>query len=225
MSASVLIVEDHRDVAQIIAQTLEQEQYIVDFASNGDAALQQVQQNQYDLILLDLTLPGASGLQICRTIRQQLFLETPVLMLTAKDTLEDKIKGFEHGADDYLVKPFEMAELLMRVRALLKRKFGKVVQAKRQLGDLVFDTKAMRVTREGQEIKLSPIGFSILEILLRESPNLVSRSQIEHELWGDDLPDSDALRSHLYTLRKALDKPFHQEMIQTIKGRGVRIIT
>lgn len=223
MSASILIVEDHRDLAQVIAQTLEDCQFIVDFASNGDAAILQIKSSNYDLVILDLMLPGIDGLTVCQYIRKNLYLDTPVLMLTAKDTLTDKLTGFAHGADDYLVKPFEMPELLARVQALLKRKQGKVVQGIVQINDLVLDSKKMHVSREGVSIDLSPTSFSILQILMRESPNIVTRAQLEQELWGEDLPDSDALRSHIYSLRKAIDKPFDSDLIETLKGRGFRL--
>ena len=144
-------------------------------------------------------------------------------MLTARDTLQDKVTGLEVGADDYLVKPFEILELEARIKALMRRK-GQVAQQEiLEVGDLQLDTGTLEVTRANQTIYLSPIGLKILTILMKESPKVVSRNQLEHEIWGDILPDSDTLRSHMYNLRKQIDKPFETALLQTIQSRGYRI--
>jgi len=144
-------------------------------------------------------------------------------MLTARDTLEDKVNGLDMGADDYLVKPFEILELEARINALMRRKGQIAQQEVLSVGDLELDTGTLEVKRSGQQIYLSPIGLKILTILMKESPKVVSRNQLEHEIWGDILPDSDTLRSHMYNLRKQIDKPFEQALLQTIQSRGYRI--
>ena len=148
---------------------------------------------------------------------------TPEIMRTARDTLQDKVKGLDMGADDYLVKPFEILELEARIRALMRRK-GQVAQQEiLQVADLQLDTGTLEVLRGDVPIYLSPIGLKILTILMKESPKVVSRNQLEHEIWGDILPDSDTLRSHMYNLRKQIDKPFETPLLQTIQSRGYRI--
>ena len=222
----ILLVEDHRDLAETVIVSLEAEGYVVDYAYDGIQGLELATQSVFDAIVLDIMLPGLDGYEVCRQLRERFGIDTPILMLTAKDEMADKLEGFERGADDYLVKPFEIRELLARVNALVNRKRGKVGAARIVREDLELDTRNRTVYRQGQEINLSPMGFEILRILLRESPNVVTRETLEQELWGDDLPDSDALRSHVYMLRKALDKPFEGEskaIISTVKGVGLKI--
>lgn len=175
------------------------------------------------MIVLDLMLPGLDGLELCRKLRQEGKRATPVLMLTARDTLDDKLKGLDAGADDYLVKPFAIQELEARIRALMRRDRRQVSAEVLKVGDLVLDTATLRVTRAGRELSLSPIGLKLLTILMRESPRVASRRDIEREIWGDELPDSDTLRSHLYNLRKVIDKPFDKPLIHTIHSAGYRI--
>jgi DNA-binding response OmpR family regulator len=144
-------------------------------------------------------------------------------MLTARDTLDDKVAGLDAGADDYLVKPFELRELEARVRTLLRRHRGEVVREAYVVGDLSLDTGTLQVARAGTPLTLTPIGLKLLTVLMRASPRVVSRPQLEREVWGDLLPDSDTLRSHLYTLRKAIDKPFARPLLHTIPGAGYRL--
>lgn len=220
----VLLVEDHRPLAQTTTSFLEAEGFDVDYAADGLSALNIASTNVYDAIILDLMLPKVDGYTICRELRTTGKIDTPILMLTARDTLEDKLKGFELGADDYLVKPFEQRELLARLNALIKRNRGEVSSKRINIGDLTLDTGTMQVWRAGKELALSPTGYRILRILMRESPNVVSRDAIEQELWGDAVPDSDVLRSHLYNLRKSVDIPYENPMIQTIKGVGFKLV-
>ena len=180
-------------------------------------------QNDYDVILLDLMLPEMDGLDVCRKLREESKVYTPILMLTARDTLEDKVTGLDVGADDYLVKPFEILELEARIKALMRRKGQTTQKEILQVADLELDTGTLEVKRDNQMIYLSPIGLKILTILMKESPKVVSRNQLEHEIWGDILPDSDTLRSHMYNLRKQVDKPFETTLLQTIQSRGYRI--
>lgn len=221
--ATVLIVEDHNDLAANIGDYLEAGHINVDYAADGFQALSLCGQNNYDAIVLDVMLPGIEGFEVCRRLREELNLTIPIIMLTARDTLEDKLTGFDQGADDYLVKPFEMKELEARLIAQIRRNRGELDSGSLQVGDLVFDLKAMRITRAGEVLKLSPITMHILKIMMRESPKLVTREKIQNEIWGEETPDSDALRSHLYNLRKTIDKPFQQQLLHTVPGVGYKL--
>jgi DNA-binding response OmpR family regulator len=218
---NVLLVEDHPDLAETVGDYLEAKGYAVDFASDGLLAMHLAVTQTFDAIVLDIMLPGLNGLEVCRRLRKDAQLTTPILMLTARDQLDDKLQGFDVGADDYLVKPFEMPELVARIDALIRRNRG--LASTYAVGDLKMDLDTMEVHRGDTEIKLSRTLFEILRILLRESPKVVPRDAIEQELWGDDLPDSDTLRSHLYNLRRAIDRPFDTSLIETLAGRGYRI--
>lgn len=222
-NATILLVEDHRDIAEMVYDFLEGRGYAVDYAADGISALQMASSNHYDLIVLDLMLPGMDGVEVCRRVREEARLDVPILMLTARDTIDDKLSGLDSGADDYLVKPFEIRELDARIRALLRRHRGAVADEVYAVADLRFDTGSQQVTRGQVSIKLPPIGIKLLTVLMRESPRVVTREQLEREVWGDLLPDSDTLRSHLYNLRKAIDKPFDQPLLHTLPGAGYRL--
>ena len=219
----VLLVEDHRLLAETLIDYLATESIEVDYAANGLAGLERARSQPFDAIILDVNLPGMDGFTICQKLRQTYQIDTPILMLTARDQLQDKLTGFEQGADDYLVKPFENQELVMRLQALVKRHRGEVTQKKLQVGDLTLDVGSQQVWRAGQLIELSPTCFRILTILVREYPQVVTREAIEQELWGSDVPDTDVLRSHIYNLRKGVDHPFDSAMIQTVKGVGLKL--
>lgn len=221
--ATVLIVEDHQDLAANIGDFLEAGGMTVDFAADGISALQLCSQNRFDAIVLDIMMPGIDGYEVCLRIRNELQQDMPIIMLTARDTLDDKLTGFEQGADDYLIKPFEMKELEARLISHIRRHRGDMDTKSLTIADMVFEPKTMRVTRSGEAIKLSPIMLQILRILMRESPNLVSREKLEAEIWGEDTPDSDTLRSHLYNLRKLIDKPYQQHLLHTIPGIGYKL--
>ncbi len=220
---NVLLIEDHRDIAGAIADFLEQRGFVVDYAPDGVSGLHLAVTNRYDVIVLDVMLPGMDGIAVCRKLREEARNDTPVLMLTARDTLDDKINGLGAGADDYLVKPFEVRELEARIRSVLRRHRGAVVREIYTVVDLTLDTATLQVTRDGQLLTLTPIGLRLLTVLMRASPRVVTRQQLEHEVWGDLLPDSDTLRSHLYTLRKIIDKPFSKKLLHTIPGTGYRL--
>jgi len=222
-SGLVLLVEDNRGISEMVGEFLERRGYSVDYAADGVTGLHLAVSNSYDVVVLDLMLPGMDGLDVCRKLRQEAKKSTPVLMLTARDTLEDKVTGLDAGADDYLVKPFEVKELEARVRALIRRDRRQVSQEVLRVGDLVLDTATLRLTRGGKDMQVSPIGLKLLTILMRESPRVVSRRDIEREVWGDMLPDSDTLRSHLYNLRKVIDKPFQKTLLHTIHSAGYRL--
>ena len=220
---SILLVEDHRQLAQTVVEFLEQEGATVDYAGNTSLARELVQEHHYDLLLLDVMLPGEDGYSFCQYLRKELALDTPVIFMTARDQLDDKLEGFARGGDDYIVKPFALPELVARVQALVRRERREVAPNLLTVADLQLDPARQEVRREGQILKLSPTAFRILRILMRESPKVVSREQLEHELWGDLVPDSDALRSHLYNLRKAVDKPFEDALLETLPGVGFSI--
>ena len=222
-NAAVLLVEDHRDLAITVSDYLQNLSYIVDFAEDGLTAVNLATANHYDVIILDIMLPGLDGFQVCEQLREKAQLSVPIIMLTARDQLDDKLQGFAQGADDYLVKPFELAELEARIAVLIRRSRGEMDRQELSVHDLVLNTRTLEVTRAGQSLKLSPTCLRILKILLRESPNIVTREALERELWGDLLPDSDTLRSHLYNLRKVIDKPFDKPLMQTIPGIGFKI--
>jgi DNA-binding response OmpR family regulator len=219
----ILLIEDNRGIAEMVGEFLERRGYGLDYASDGVTGLHLAIANSYDVIVLDLMLPGMDGLELCRKLRREAKKSTPVLMLTARDTLEDKLTGLDAGADDYLVKPFEIRELEARVRAMIRRDRRQVSAEILQVADLLFDTDSLRVVRAGQDLQVSPIGLKLLSILMRESPRVVSRADIEREVWGDLLPDSDTLRSHLYNLRKIIDKPFQRPLLHTIHSAGYRL--
>lgn len=221
--ANILLIEDHHDIAAIVCDHLEQRGHTVDYAADGLGGLHLATTGEFDAILLDLMLPGIDGLEICRKLRNDANIRTPILMLTARDTLDDKIAGLDAGADDYLVKPFEIAELDARLRALLRRASGQTTAEVLQVADLSMDTGTMQVQRAEQRLNLTPIGLKLLTALLRAAPNLVAKRDLERAVWDDYAPDSDALRSHLYTLRKAVDKPFDVALLQTVAGVGYRL--
>lgn len=219
----ILLVEDNHNIAEMVAEYLEAKGYGIDFAADGVTALHLAVTNSYDAILLDLMLPGMDGLEVCRKLREDGRSATPILMLTARDTLDDKVDGLDAGADDYLVKPFEVRELEARLHALIRRQRGQVSAEILEVGDLTLDTATLRIQRAGHELQVSPIGLKLLTILMRESPRVVSRRDIEREVWGNFLPDSDTLRSHLYNLRKVIDKPFDKPLLHTIHSAGYRL--
>ncbi len=218
----ILIIEDNSDLAANIFDYLEAKGHTLDAAADGVTGLHLAIVNEYDAIVLDIMLPGMNGFEVCKKLREDAEKHTPVLMLTAKDTLNDKLAGFAIGADDYLIKPFELQELEARLLALQRRKAGPVTRTL-AVSDLTFDLDTLSVKRQGKTITLTPTGLKILELLMRKSPHVVSRREIEHLLWGDEPPDSDAIRSHLHTLRVAIDHPFENPLIHTVHGIGFRL--
>jgi len=218
----VLVVEDNLDLAANLLDYLEASGHIPDCASDGLEGLRMASGNEYDVILLDLTLPRLDGLALCRALREA-GCATPVLMLTARDSLEDKIAGLESGADDYLVKPFAMREVEARIRVLARRGQLAAVRRTLQVGDLVFDTEALKVSRAGRTIALPPIPLRLLERLMRASPRVVPRAELERAVWGDDPPDSDALRAHLHVLRSAIDRDAPHPLLHTMRGLGWKL--
>jgi DNA-binding response OmpR family regulator len=221
--ARMLLIEDHRDIAEMVGDYFTPRGFVVDHAADGLTGLHLAVVESFDVIVLDLMLPGLDGLAVCRKLREEARLDTPILMLTARDTQHDKIVGLDAGADDYLVKPFDIRELEARVNALVRRHRGAVASEVLQVGGLVLDTGTLNVERDGRRLVLTPIGLKMLLALMRASPRVISRRDLEREVWGDEPPDSDALRSHLYTLRKAIDKPFDRPLLHTVHGAGYRL--
>ena len=217
-----LIVEDNRDICENIAAYLEKHSYILDFAYDGISAMHLALTHRFDIIVLDLMLPGMDGLRFCQKLRTEAEVETPVLMLTARDTLADKLKGFEAGADDYLVKPFALQELHARLQALYKRSQRKSDKLLK-VGDLTMNRSTLQVHRAGRRIDITPVCMKLLQRLMEAAPSVVSRDDLETLLWADERPDGDALRSHLYKLRQAIDRPFDSPLIHTVHRIGYRI--
>lgn len=219
----LLIVEDHQDILELLGAHFESRHYEVDYSSDGLTGLHLAASNSYDLIILDVMLPGMNGLDLCQKLRQQAKNSIPIIMLTARDTIEDRVLGLDSGADDYVVKPFDLAELEARVRAAIRRASGEVAQECLSVGALTLDLATMIATREGQPLPLTRAGFSLLAALMRAYPAVLSRDDLERALWGEDRPNSDALRSHMYNLRKSLDRPFNHDMLVTVQGLGFRL--
>ena len=219
---SVLLVEDHRELAETTGAYLEDCGYDVDLATDGLVALRLAAKSTYDVVVLDIMLPGMDGFTVCRRLREDAKVSTPIIMLTARDELRDRLSGFNAGADDYLVKPFYMSELAARIEAIVRR--TEKLTGRYEIGELSLNTDTLEVHRQDQLIPLSRTGFELLRLLMREHPKVVSRRSLERQLWQDEPPESDALRSHLYNLRQAIDRPFDQSMIKTIPGRGYRLI-
>ena len=218
-SLHILIVEDQQSIAQNIADYMEDKGHVLDFATRGDQGLKMALTNHYDLVILDLNLPVMDGLEVCRQLREQASHHVPIIMLTARDSIDDKVSGFTIGADDYLSKPFSLEELEVRCFALSRRHLLQAEQIL-TLDQLVIDRKRQQVTRAGQDLALHTMGYRILSILAEAYPQVVSRSQLSQKLWGDEPTESDALRSHIYQLRNILDKPFDYPMIKTMHGIG-----
>ncbi|MBV2127629.1 response regulator transcription factor [Arsukibacterium indicum] len=215
----VLLIEDELSIAKNIAGYMEQKGHIFDFASNGKQGLALALHQHYDLIILDLNLPGLDGLQLCTALRQQADRHIPLLMLTARDSIDDKLAGFHVGTDDYLTKPFSLQELEVRCLALSRRHLLQQ-QHTITLGPLVLDKQRRIAKRDGQQLALNAMGYKILLLLAEAHPQVVSRSELSQHLWHDEPTESDALRSHIYQLRTVLDKPFAYPLLKTVFGVG-----
>lgn len=217
----ILLIEDQRDIAANIWDYLEHRGFVMDHAADGANGLRMALEGSYDVIVLDLGLPKLDGLALCRTLRAA-HRDTPVLMLTARDTLDDKLAGFAGGADDYLVKPFAIKELEARIRALHRR--GRLQQGEvLRVADLVLDPVNLTVQRAGQTLTVTRAGFVLLEALLRRAPHLVRHAELAHALWGETGGDIATLHTHLSVLRSIIDRPFQTHLLHTVHGFGYRI--
>ena len=220
---NILIVEDSRDIAENIADYLEPLGHTLDFAVTGRGGLELASNNAYDVIVLDVMLPGMDGFAVCRALRSQPGFHTPVLMLTARDQLDDKLQVFAAGADDYLVKPFSIKELEARLLALASRALRHGQSDVLRVGSLSYDLGTLCAQRDGVVLELNPIQRRLLEILMRYSHRVVTREELEQQVWGEDPPDKDILRTHIYALRSVMDKPFTNKLLQTVHGIGYRL--
>lgn len=218
MSLPILIVDDNVDILYNVRDYLVIKGFTVETALNGADALDRLKNRSYSLCVLDIGLPLIDGLSICQLLRRE-GNRIPILMLTARDSIDDRVRGLEVEADDYLIKPFALKELAARIEALLRRSYGSQKDVL-QVADLTFNVKTLQVSRAGIPIKLNPICLGILKELMVKSPAVVSRSRLETVVWNGSPPDSDSLRANLYLLRKAVDKPFDTALIQTHPGLG-----
>lgn len=221
----ILIIEDDATIAGNLYDFLESRGHSIDAAADGVTGLHLAVTQAFDAIVLDLGLPGMDGLALTRKLREEAHIETPILMLTARDTLNDKLEGFARGADDYLIKPFSLKEVEARLHALHKRSSGRVTTRMLEAGTLTLDPKTMAVHFAGNEVKLPPKCLRILELLMREPGRVVGREEIERLVWGEAQETSDTLRSHLHMLRRALTAAGGSDPVETLHGIGYRLQT
>ena len=218
----VLVVEDERRIADFISRGLSEQGYAVDVAYDGDEALQWVDVAQFDLIVLDVMLPVRDGVEVCRTLRER-GLRTPILMLTARDAVEDRVRGLDSGADDYLVKPFAFAELLARLRALTRREPA-VLGTVLRVDDLVLDTRTREASRQRMSLELTSKEYALLEYLMRHPNQVLTRTMIAEHVWNYDFDNAtNVIDVHIRNLRRKIDEPFPTKLIQTVRGAGYRI--
>ena len=219
----ILIVEDEHRIATYVKRGLEEQGYAVDLAFTGREALDWLQVVAFDLILLDILLPEVDGLTVCRTLRKK-GNHTPILMLTARDAVDDRVLGLDAGADDYLVKPFAMKELLARMRALTRRAADGPKSSVLQVADLVLDTTTHKIHRKNQQIELTAKEYAILECLLREQGRVLTRTVIAEHVWNyDNFNESNVVDVYIRNLRRKIDDGFDLKLIHTIRGAGYRI--
>lgn len=218
----LLLIEDNPDLLANLADYLALKGYTTDCAQDGLTGMHLAATQDHDLIVVDVMLPGLDGYTLCRRLRHDAGRTTPIIMLTARDALEDRLTGFDAGADDYLCKPFALAELAARIEAVLKRS-NRGHARRLVVADLVFDLDTLDVQRAGIRLQLGPTALKLLEVLMRRSPAIVRREELESALWGDAPPDSDSLRSHIHALRQQLDKPFPTPLLHTVHALGFRL--
>ncbi len=219
----LLVIEDNRNLIANLFDYFEARGHVLDVAPDGITGLHLAGTQSYDAILLDWMLPRMEGPEVLRLLREEHRSEVPVIMLTARDELPDKITGFRAGADDYLTKPFDLPELEVRLEAVLTRIKGRNPRKVLEVHDLSLDMGTLEAQRAGQALHLYPACRKLLELLMRASPAAVTRSQLEFALWGDEPPDGDMLRSHIYELRRAVDGPFEQKLLHTLPRVGYRL--
>jgi len=223
VSLHILVIEDNPDLAANVCDFLEAKGHVAEAAGDGIAGLHLATTKNYDAIVLDIVLPGMDGLTLCRKFREEARRSTPVLMLTARDALDDRVAGLECGADDYVLKPFALRELEARLKALVRRSTSGMTASVLQVGDLTLDPALIRIHRGDRPISLPPIPFKLLEALMRASPGAIKREALERAVWADAPPDSDALRSHMHTVRAAVDGAGEPPLLHTLRGIGYRI--
>jgi two-component system copper resistance phosphate regulon response regulator CusR len=217
----ILVIEDQRKIAQALREGLEAQSYSVSLASTGEEGFYLLNSEEFDLVVLDLMLPGRDGLEVLKTIRKT-GRHTPVLILTARDTVEDRVLGLEAGADDYLIKPFAFPELLARIRVLLRRNVS-TAATELKVADLKMDLIARRVSRAGRPVELTVREFSLLECLLRNQGQVVSREMLARDVWKETAratPLDNVIDVHIARLRRKLDDPFPVKLLKTVRGVG-----
>jgi len=216
----ILVVEDERRLAQVVRKVLEEEGHTVDVAHDGEEGLTMAMEGSHDVIVLDILLPGIDGFEVCRTLRASR-VDTPVLLLTALDAVEDRVRGLDAGADDYLPKPFAFQELLARLRALGRRRVQVREPGRLRTADLVLDLRRRRAERNGKTIELSPKEFALLEFLMRNEGRVVTRTQILDHVWGYEYsPDSNLVDVYVTYLRRKVDRGHDRNLIRTVRGTG-----
>ena len=219
----LLVIEDNRNLVANLFEYFEARGHVLDAAPDGITGLHLASTQTYDAIVLDWMLPRMDGPEVLRRLREGQGKGTPVIMLTARDELPDKITGFRAGADDYLTKPFALPELEVRLEALMARAAGRDRVRVLEVHDLRLDLATLEASRAGQRLHLYPACRKLLEVLMQASPAAVTRERLEYALWGDDPPDGDMLRSHIYELRRSVDGPFDTKLIQTLPRVGYRL--
>ena len=219
----ILVVEDERRLAQVVRKVLEEEGHTVDVATDGEEGLAMAMDSSHDVIVLDVLLPGIDGFEVCRRLRAGR-VDTPVLLLTALDAVEDRVRGLDAGADDYLPKPFAFQELLARLRALGRRRVQARDPDQLQTANLVLDLRRRRAVRDGRAIDLSPKEFALLEFLMRNQGRVVTRTQILDHVWGYDYsPDSNLVDVYVTYLRRKIDRGHQRKLIRTVRGAGYAV--
>lgn len=220
---NILLIEDNHAIASQITEFLEAQGWEVDYAANGELGAQLALEHKFDVVLLDLNLPDIDGLEVSSRIKDNSDFNTPILMLTARDAFEDKAKGFGRGADDYLTKPFDLRELVLRCEALKRRpSLHKTRELTR--GKLRLNLKSFEASWEEKPIKITKIGFTILAKLAEDYPYPVSRSELIALLWGEEPPESNALKTHMYALRKATQQVAREPLVSTISNIGYKLV-
>jgi DNA-binding response OmpR family regulator len=219
----LLVIEDNRNLVANLFDYFEPRGHALDAAPDGITGLHLATTQVFDAVLLDWMLPRMDGREVLRRLRTEHASSVPVIMLTARDELPDKVDGFRTGADDYLTKPFAMQELEVRLEALLARASGRNRRRVLQVADLSLDLSTLEATRAGRPLHLYPACRKLLEVLMQASPAAVTRQRLEYALWGEEPPDGDMLRSHIYELRRSVDGPFDTKLIQTLPRVGYRL--
>lgn len=218
----LLLIEDHAEISKVIFEYLELKGHELDYARDGEQGIGLALSNPYDLIILDVMLPGLSGLEVCQKLRDS-FVNIPVLMLTARDSVDDILQGFNSGADDYLVKPFDLGILEARIKAIHNRKHGFFGGKELTFDDLKLDVQTRELIRGTDTIKLNDTLFKLLKLLMLKAPEVATRQELIQELWPDDQPDEDLLRNQVYRLRNLIDKPYAEQYIHSVPKVGYQL--
>ncbi len=228
MAMNVLVVEDNRELAENIGMFLADRDHTVDFATDGRMGLRMATRGKHDVIVLDLGLPGMDGLEVCRRLRNEARHWMPVLIVTARESQNDKLLGIAAGADDYLVKPFTLSELESRLLALVRplgraKEDGEEEPRIIRVADLEYNPRANTASRDGKPIRLTPMALKVLGVLCKASPRLVTRAELEREIWGSEIPDGDIVDAHISSLHSAIDQHFSLKLFTSVPGVGFRI--